>query len=54
MKPELFGLSGKVKPPFDLTVKGYFVSQVRDSEAGRYDTGYVTLLLFSRNRKLLQ
>lgn len=53
MRPELFGLSGKVKPPFDLTVMGYLVSQLRGSEGGRYDTGYVTLLLFSRNRKLL-
>lgn len=53
MRPELFGLSGKVKPPFDLTVKGCWVSQIRDSEAGRYDIGYVTLLLFSGNRKLL-
>lgn len=35
MRSEAFGLSGKVKSPFDLPVKGYLVSEIRDSEAGR-------------------
>lgn len=46
-------MSGKEKPSFDLAVGGYLVSQIRDSETGRLDIGYATVLLFSRNRKVL-